>query len=224
MQDYISIVSGTKAPEERRELISILTTNVSSFYREQHHFQHLKSDVFKRLREKIAAGKTVRLWSAGCSSGQEPYTIGIEILKYFTSSEVKNILVLASDIDPSILEKARRGQYSHLEISAISEPDQNAFFEQQGDKYEALQKLKSLVRFRELNLHGQWPMSGAFDAIFCRNVLIYFDDTHQQALWPRFRNALVPGGYLYLGHSERIHPLDTSGFTSIGSTIYQNSI
>jgi chemotaxis protein methyltransferase CheR len=223
VEEYLSIINEANNKEERRELISILTTNVSSFYREQHHFQHLTNNVFAKLKNNISAGKPVRIWSAGCSSGQEPYTIGIEILKYFSSSEVKDILILASDIDPSILNKARLGRYSQPEISAIPEHDQRNFFEDHGDKYEVSDKLRSLIRFRELNLHAQWPMTGVFDAIFCRNVLIYFDELHQQTLWPRFRNALVPGGYLYLGHSERIHPLDTSGFASIGSTIYQKT-
>lgn len=223
IKDYISYLNDSNNQKERRELISILTTNVSSFYREQHHFEHLISAAFPRLKEKIAAGKSVRLWSAGCSSGQEPYTISMEIQKHFSEPEIEKILILASDIDPGILEKARIGQYSSSEMNTILEGDQRRFFEKQGDKYQATDKLKSLVRFRELNLHGQWPMNGAFDAIFCRNVLIYFDDQHQQALWPRFCNALVSSGFLYLGHSERIHPLDTSGFASIGATIYQKT-
>ncbi|NNE89891.1 MAG: hypothetical protein HKN27_17620 [Silicimonas sp.] len=220
---YIDKVESAKDVAERRELISILTTNVSSFYREDHHFEHLRSHVFKRFEQKLLAHERVRIWSAGCSSGQEPYTIAMEIIKNLSLSARSDILVLGTDIDPAILERARKGVYSEAETSSINSDDRDRLFVRQGASFHACEKLRSLVRFRELNLHSTWPMAGPFDAIFCRNVLIYFDDAHQKALWPRFRSKLTPDGFLYLGHSERIHPLEKSGFISQGATIYQKA-
>ncbi|MEP1699118.1 MAG: CheR family methyltransferase, partial [Paracoccaceae bacterium] len=111
IQDYIALLHDQSNWQERKELISILTTNVSSFYRENHHFQFLINEVFPRLKEKASAGKKLRIWSAGCSSGQEPYTIAIELLRHFSQSELKNALILATDIDSEILKKAKRGVY-----------------------------------------------------------------------------------------------------------------
>ncbi len=221
--EYIAMLDDVAHSAERKELISILTTNVSSFYRERHHIDHLTGSVFADLKAKLSSGDTVRIWSAGCSSGQEPYTIAIELLKHFSSAEIENTLILATDIDPMILAKARRAQYPLSEMDPISETDQKDFFQRDGDAFVANNRLKSLVRFRELNLHADWPMQKTFDAIFCRNVLIYFDDAHQKALWPRFHKSLKSKGQLYLGHSERIHPVETSGFESIGATIYQKT-
>ena len=223
VSEYIAMLNDAAHASERKELISILTTNVSSFYRERHHIENLTGNVFPDLKAKISSGETVRIWSAGCSSGQEPYTIAIELLKFFTSAEIENMLILATDIDPMILAKARTAQYPASEMEPIAEVDKNKFFNRDADTFVANAKLKSLVRFRELNLHADWPMQKTFDAIFCRNVLIYFDDAHQKALWPRFHSSLKSKGQLYLGHSERIHPVETSGFESIGATIYQKT-
>lgn len=221
IDDYLNKLSNNKDTEERRQLISILTTNVSSFRREQHHFEHLVSKVMPTLKEKLEKGGRIRIWSAGCSGGQEPYTIGIEILKCIPAAAEKDVLVLATDIDPAILQKARSGTYNASDLQVISADDRKRYFQSDGQSFRVSNDLRSLVRFRELNLHTDWPMTGTFDAIFCRNVLIYFDEAHQRALWPRFREMLVHGGHLYLGHSERIHPLDGSGFQSRGATIYQ---
>ncbi len=223
IEDYLGMLDDHAHGAERKELISILTTNVSSFFRERHHFQHLSNDVFPLMKKKLSKGEKIKVWSSACSSGQEPFSIGIEFLKNFNTAELENILILATDIDPSILTKARSGKYPKSEIESLPKEDQKYFRQVDDTQYQVQENLMALVRFRELNLHSKWPMQGAFDAIFCRNVLIYFDDLHQQALWPRFHNALMPSGFLYLGHSERIHPLETSGFASIGATIYQKT-
>ena len=223
VKDYIELLSDKSNGSERKELISILTTNVSSFFRENHHFEHLVSQVFPKLRNKISRGESVRIWSAGCSSGQEPYSIAMKLNTFFNPTELKNILILATDIDPGILKKAKLGRYPATEIEHLPNGYQRTHFLPEGDHSQANDQLKTMVRFRELNLHADWPMKGRFDAIFCRNVLIYFDNQQQKALWPRFHRALTDGGHLYLGHSERIHPEDTSGFKSIGATIYQKT-
>lgn len=223
-KDYLSLVADS--PSETRELISVLTTNVSSFYREPHHFEFLRETVFPSLADQVRAGGRVRIWSAGCSSGQEPYTIAMECLKFFPDCHKNDVLVLASDIDPMILKRAIDGEFSDQDLSVLDKEDRERFFPEEGtrvDTWRASQMLKSMVRFRELNLHGPWPMKNSFDVIFCRNVVIYFDDEHQKMLWPRFREHLKPSGWFILGHSERIQDVADSGFQSTGVTIYQRT-
>ena len=223
-QDYLALLE--TSPAETRELISVLTTNVSSFYREAHHFEFLRTTVFPSLRPKLEAGGRVRLWSAGCSSGQEPYSIAIECLKAFPDCGEKDFLILASDIDPKILDRAIKGDYTAEDLANLPESDRATYFSEitpDSGQFRAAPELKKLIRFRELNLHGDWPMRNQFDVIFCRNVVIYFDDAHQKALWPRFRGQLAPEGWLILGHSERIQDVERSGFKTAGVTIYQRT-
>lgn len=223
-KEYLAILD--ERPEEVRELISVLTTNVSSFYREAHHFEFLRQKVFPVVRDKLARGGRVRFWSAGCSSGQEPYSIAIECLKGLPGCAAQDLLILASDIDPKILARAEAGIYTASDLAALEAEDRRSYFTAvpgSEDSFQANDTLRKLVRFRELNLHAPWPMKQTFDVIFCRNVVIYFDDAHQAALWPRFRDQLEPDGCLILGHSERIQDIDNSGFRSAGVTIYQRS-
>ena len=221
---YIDTVSNPQNSSERRELISVLTTNVSSFFRERHHFDHFARALLPALADRLKARRgPVRLWSAGCSSGQEAYTLAIECLRAVPDAPERDLLILATDIDPAILKRAAAGRYTDAEASAIPQEDRSRFFDADdgGAGYTVKADVQRLVRFRELNLHGAWPMRGQFDAIFCRNVVIYFDAAHQQRLWPRFHAALTPEGQLFLGHSERIHPLEGSGFSTAGITIYR---
>ena len=175
------------------------------------------------MAEKLASGKRIRLWSAGCSSGEEPYTLGMELLTAVPKAAEADALILASDIDPKILEVAQKGEYRPSDLDQVPEDRRKRFFSREGDTCSAMPELRNLIRFRRLNLHSTWPMQTSFDAIFCRNVVIYFDDDRQRALWPRFREALEPGGWLILGHSERISPPGEFGFTSTGVTIYQKT-
>lgn len=223
-QNYLTFVA--ENPSEKRELISVLTTNVSSFYREPHHFEFLRETVFPALAERVNSGARVRIWSAGCSSGQEPYSIAMECLKFFPSCDEKDLLVLATDIDPKILKRGIDGDFTDQDLSNLAKDDRERFFADKGARAEtwrASQVLKNMVRFRELNLHGPWPMQNTFDVIFCRNVVIYFDEEHQKSLWPRFRDKLKRSGWLVLGHSERIQDVANSGFQNTGVTIYQRT-
>lgn len=203
--------------EERNELIFVLTTNVSHFYREPHHFEFIRENILSR-----ADCTGLRIWSAGCSNGQEPYTLAYEILSAIPDAAQRDILVLASDIDPGVLAKAKSGVYSETEIEGVPEGTRSKLFDIQDDgQYKVRQDISKLIRFRNLNLNGTWPMRGHFDLIMCRNVVIYFNEHTQHALWPRFAERLVPNGILMLGHSERIHPIEGSGFESIGVTTYR---
>lgn len=214
-KDYFSQLEND--PNERRELIYVLTTNVSHFYREEHHFEFIRNEVLSKpdTRDK-------RFWSAGCSNGQEPYTLAFEVLQAIPDAADKNILILATDIDPRVVAKARSGVYSEIEIDGVPAHLRPEMFTKLDDgSFRVRPEITELVRFNHLNLNAEWPMRGQFDLIMCRNVVIYFDDNTQRALWPRFGDKLVPNGLLMLGHSERIHPIEGSGFETIGVTTYR---
>ena len=219
---YLDLVEREDSVEERRQMISVLTTNVSHFFRENHHFEMLRNSILPDLLRKAASGGRVRIWSAGCSSGQEPYSIAMEILRLDPKAGQKDVRILATDIDPAILQVAREASYSEDAMKAVSPADRSAFFDKTGaDLYEAKSSLRDLVTIRELNLLAQWPMRGRFDAIFCRNVVIYFHDSTQRKLWPRFTGALAPGGTIFLGHSERIPEPETLMLKNVGVTAYR---
>ena len=209
--------------QENDHLISVLTTNVTSFYREVHHFDFMKSEVFAPLRTQLLKGDPVRIWSAGCSTGQEPYTIAMEASKAVPNIADKDFKILATDIDKAILAQAASGKYLEMDIEGIPASLQKKFLQRQGNRFEVSKSIKDLVTFEALNLHDHWPMRDRFDVIFCRNVVIYFDDDKKSQLWPRFNKMLKPGGYLMLGHSERIHPIAGSGFKSVGVTSYKKT-
>lgn len=211
---YLKSIEGNA--EETQNFISALTTNVSNFFREAHHFTKLREVI------KTSSHTRVRLWSAGCSIGQEPYSMAIEVLKTLPDTDKHDILILASDIDRQVLARAREGIYSASEMEGVPAEDRASFFVRDGPSYRVSDRLRRLVKFRELNLDARvWPMQGAFDVIFCRNVVIYFDAATQTRLWQRFRQVMHRDALLMLGHSERIHPIADSGFESVGITTYR---
>jgi chemotaxis protein methyltransferase CheR len=205
-EEYCALVTDRDA-SERREMLAALTTNVTRFFREPHHFEHLKTKVLPPLLELARRGGRVRLWSAACSSGQEPYSIGLTLLSLMPDAAQYDIRVLATDIDPNMIAQGRAGLYGKAAFEGIS-PDMRRWFvaiEQGRDsKWRAGPELRALVAFRELNLIGKWPMKRQFHAIFCRNAVIYFDEETQAMVWGRFAPMLETEGTLYIGHSERI--------------------
>jgi chemotaxis protein methyltransferase CheR len=219
---YLDFVESNAGRTERGQMISALTTNVSHFYREQHHFDLLRTAILPGLLRRAARGDTVRIWSAGCSSGQEPYSIAMEALRLDPWVNERDFRILATDIDPMILDVARAATFADDTIQGVPPALRREFFEPAGDgRHIVRQRLRDLVTFRELNLVGPWPMRRRFDVIFCRNVVIYFDENTQRRLWPRFEAALAPGGTILLGHSERIHDLPGLSLRSIGVTAYR---
>lgn len=217
-QDYLLSLDNNHA--ETENLICALTTNVSHFFREKHHFDY--------IRDRILHDNTptkLRFWSAGCSNGQEAYSLAFELLKAIPDAAHRDIRILASDIDTNVLTKASQGTYSENEIDGVPKRERAEYFERLSDgQFQISKMVRDMVRFRHLNLNGShWPMKGPFDAILCRNVVIYFSDETQAKLWPRFRALLPAGGHLMLGHSERLHPLDGSGFEAAGVTTYRKT-
>ncbi|MGR3320394.1 MAG: CheR family methyltransferase [Pseudooceanicola sp.] len=220
---YSRFVCSDEGTTERRLMISALTTNVSHFFRESHHFSILCDEVLPRLVERARAGGRVRIWSAGCSSGQEPYTIAMCIMKFAPDIAQRDVLILGSDIDPRILEIGTEAVYSPQQIAGIPKDMCDTYLEPHGNDGDMRVKaaVRKLVRFRELNLMGPWPMKQRFDVVFCRNVVIYFDAETQNALWPRFRNVLADDGWLFAGHSERVSDEASHLFASAGQTAYR---
>lgn len=222
-ETYASLVSGADAGEERRLMVEALTTNHTFFEREPHHFEHLRGEVLPRLAARARAGGRVRIWSAGCSSGQEPYSIALSVLRLVPEAHALDLRILATDIDRNVLAVARAGRYDAAALRDVAPADRDRGFRCQdgGAAFAARPELRALIRFRELNLLDPWPMRKAFDAVFFRNVAIYFDQDVREALWARMAGQIAPGGWLYAGHSERLTGPAAADFAHRGITTYR---
>jgi chemotaxis protein methyltransferase CheR len=213
-------------PREIENFINSISTNHTKFFREEHHFHHFRSNVVLPFTESNGrnTGGRLRVWSAGCSSGEEPYTIAVVLKREMRDITGCDIKILATDIDTDVLTKAARGEFAGTAIDEIPKAYHSFFKAEENDgavaKVVMDKDVKSLITFRRLNLMEPWPFSGKFDAIFCRNVMIYFDATTKSRLVQRFTQQLKPGGWLFIGHSESLigsHP----GLQLVGRTIYQ---
>ena len=211
--------------DERQRMLAALTTNVTRFFREPHHFQHLKEKVLPSLLSAARQGKEVRIWSAGCSNGQEAYSIALTILELMPEAANYDVRILATDIDPNVVAEGRLGEYSNSVVDAVSPELRKRWFtpvKGNGEmRWSVNDELRTLVSFRELNLIGNWPMRRKFNVIFCRNVVIYFDDGTQKKLWGRFLPLMASGAVLYIGHSERLSGPAADRFDSDGITTYR---
>jgi chemotaxis protein methyltransferase CheR len=206
-RDYCDLVASPAGSDERQEMLTSLTTNVTKFFREPHHFEHMRAHVLKPFAQGAARGGRLRLWSAACSTGQEPYTIAIALLSAWPDAVNHDVKILATDIDRNVLATAEAGVYAENLLEGVSAEQRKRFFEPAGAGGSGLRvnaAIRKLVTFRQFNLVEAWPMSGPFQAIFCRNVVIYFDEPTQQAIWEKFAPRLTPEGALYIGHSERV--------------------
>ncbi|MEQ1707880.1 MAG: protein-glutamate O-methyltransferase [Terricaulis sp.] len=220
--EYCEFIETPAGASERNEMLAALTTNVTRFFREPHHFDHLRQKTFPRLMATAKDGGRVRIWSAACSSGEEPYSIALTLLDVFPDAARYDVRILATDIDPNIIAKAKVGIYRDEAVSPIPAGSRERWLSRDRDsvdkKWRVKDEVRDLITFKELNLIGDWPMRGSFDVIFCRNVVIYFEEATQVFLWGRFKKVLAPEGRLYIGHSERV---DDQGYVSDGLTIYK---
>jgi chemotaxis protein methyltransferase CheR len=210
---------------ELESFINAISTNLTKFFRESHHFDHLKSQVvIPFLKGGQRGDGRFRIWSAGCSTGEEPYTIASVVRHEMPSGSRHDIRILATDIDTDVLAKAARGIYPSVGFESVPHVYRD-YFEpanegRNADSLMATEELRSLIVFRRLNLMDPWPFRGKFDAIFCRNVMIYFDNPTKTALIDRFIQSLKPGGFLYIGHSESFHGTHPE-LQLIGRTTYR---
>lgn len=224
-REYCALVEGDAGIDERQVMTAALTTNVTRYYREPHHFDHLRDQVLPALVSRAKAGGRVRLWSAACSNGQEPYSMALVVLSMLPNAAELDFRILATDIDPNMVNDGKAGLYTEEHLESVPAPLRSKFFTKVSDggrtKFSVSDDMRKLVQFKELNLIGHWPMKGQFDVIFCRNVVIYFDDPTQEKVWSRFTPMLAPGGTLYIGHSERVSGPATSQLRTSGLTTYQ---
>jgi chemotaxis protein methyltransferase CheR len=199
--EYLTLVEDPES-DEATAFLNSLTTNVTELFREEHHFELIEERVVPELLEMNT--RRVRVWSAGCSLGDEPYSIALT-LALIPELHDWDIKILATDIDSEVLKQASAGVYQIERIEKLK-PAVRALFQRGTGSYAGLAKvspqIRSMITFRQLNLHDTWPMQGPFDVIFCRNVIIYFDQPTRERLVKRFTELLRPGGYLMIGHSE----------------------
>jgi chemotaxis protein methyltransferase CheR len=210
---------------ERQKAICALTTNHTFFYREAHHFEHFASDVRPEYIDRLQRGGKVRLWSAGCSSGEETWSLLMTLLGEDAGAghaiARRDLRLLASDIASHALAKARAATYRAEDLKPVPEALRRAWTRTTGDECTIDPAVQQIARFRSLNLLGDWPMQGQFDTIFCRNVMIYFDGPTKERLVARFTEKLAPGGWLYIGHSERVTGPALDQLSTMGPTIYR---
>ncbi|MBO1360801.1 protein-glutamate O-methyltransferase [Acetobacter sacchari] len=201
---YIKFVTSSLGTDEFDRMIDVLTTNVTSFFRENHHFKHMSRVIMPELISRARRGAPVRIWSSACSSGEEAYSIAMTILSSFPEALSWDIKVLATDISAEMIDIAKSGIYSRYKVEKLSDDTKSQWFFPVNDHFSVVEQVKSMVTFRRLNLLSNWPFSRDFLVIFCRNVTIYFEEGQRNLILSRLFPCLSPGGYLYLGHSEKI--------------------
>jgi chemotaxis protein methyltransferase CheR len=200
---YLKYLANDKSGSEIRAMVDVLTTNKTNFFRESEHLDYLRDEIITGL-----GNDQIRLWSAGCSSGEEPYSIAITLCEAIPDIGKCDIKILATDISDRMMEQARQGLYGEDTLKGMPPQLKRKYFQKAeagiGHRYRVVPLLQSMVCFAKLNLMDEWPMRGLFDVIFCRNVMIYFDKQTQEKLVKRFWSQLRAGGYLMVGHSESL--------------------
>ena len=208
--------------DEQIRMCNAITTNLTAFFREPHHFEHLRDQVLPAHREQ-AGQRRLRIWSAGCSTGEEPYSIAMTLLEALPEVHSWNVRILATDLDSDVLNTAALGKYPAERIKGLSDGRLRRFFNEHKDGAASVfvvrPEVRRLVTFKQLNLTQPLPMPGPLDVVFCRNTIIYFDKDTQRDLFARIAPLQRPGDLLYLGHSESLLSV-SDDYESIGRTTY----
>jgi len=224
--DYIDLIESGD-DKELGNFTNSVTTNLTSFFREQHHFDYLKTTLIPTLMKLNADTRKIRVWSAGCSTGEEPYSLAITLKESIPDSAGWDVKVLATDLDTNVLETGSSGVYSMDRVNGISSSILKRWFNKGKGENEGLvrasNELRDMIIFKQLNLMEAWPVKVGVDVIFCRNVVIYFDKATQAVLFDRYAEILRRDGFLVIGHSESLHRV-TDRFNPLGKTIYQRTI
>ena len=222
--EYCALIESRPAAE-MQELTNAITTNLTAFFRENHHFEQLKSEVLPRLQRSRCRTRRLRIWSAGCSTGEEAYSLAIVVQESLALLPDWDIKILATDIDSNVVAAGAAGVYGAERFKNVSDERLHRWFPPMAARpgYRAASdKLKALITFKQLNLFDPWPMKGPFDVIFCRNVVIYFDKDTQRALFNRMVELQEPEGWLFVGHSENLFNV-TGRYKPVGRTAYRRT-
>lgn len=223
--EYMKYINDDESGKEFSIFIDSLSTNLTSFFRESQHFDFLSEKFLPSLMERKEKKRNfrIRAWSAGCSSGEEPYSIAITLLEAIKGQACWDAKILATDISTRILESAKKGIYNEERVRPVSPMQKNKYLLKTRDRkeklYEVGDSLRKMINFQYLNLMEGWPVKGPIDFIFCRNVMIYFDKSTQCRLVNRYWELLDSGGLLFTGHSESLTGIDHK-FDYIQPTIY----
>jgi chemotaxis protein methyltransferase CheR len=224
-RDYRNLLTTDPDGEEFVEFCNAITTNLTSFFRESHHFDYLRDAVLVPLSAR-PPGQRLRIWSAGCSTGEEPYSIAMTVRESQAQANRHDIKILATDLDSEVLSRGRDGVYAADRVKGMSQARTAAFFRERHESgtvhFAVTPDLQALITFNQLNLMHELPMRGPFDVIFCRNVVIYFDKETQRDLFRRFAQLQRPGDVLFLGHSESMFKV-SDAYTLVGRTVYRRN-
>ncbi|HZP74761.1 MAG TPA: protein-glutamate O-methyltransferase CheR [Pseudolabrys sp.] len=216
---YWDYLQGEKGTGEIENFINSISTNHTKFFREEHHLEHLHSHVAAPFAKSVKGRGRLRIWSAGCSTGEEPYSIALVLQTTVPDIEKHDVRILATDIDTDVLAKASAAEYPASGLGDIP-AKYHGDVETDDSVMVMSDRVRSLIAYRQLNLLTPWPFKGPFDAIFCRNVMIYFDNDTKTALVERFAQMLKPGGWLYIGHSETLLTVHAN-LQLVGRTTYR---
>ncbi len=223
-KQYYEYVINDRSGDELVHLIDNVSTNFTSFFRENSHFEILSSTVLPAfVKEGRGKNKEILLWSSASSSGEEPYTMAMVVEDFVSRHPGMRYRIMATDISTRVLAQAKRGVYADERVTKVPTPFLKKYFQKgvgNSDGYVKVKdELRRMVHFDRFNLMGDFPWRAAIDVIFCRNVMIYFNRETQQDLVSKFHEALTPGGYLFIGHSESISGLKHN-FTQVDATAY----
>ncbi len=222
-KSYLNIVKQDDS-EELVHFVNALTTNLTAFFREEHHFTYLAETVLPELMADKKHSKQIRIWSAGCSTGEEPYSIAMTLKEAIPKGQGWDVRILATDLDSNVVNTAQRGIYTEERVAGLTKSRLRRWFLKgrgaNAGKVRVNPDLQEMIAFRQLNLMNPWPIKGMFDVIFCRNVIIYFNKETQKKLVTRYADHLIDEGRLFLGHSESLFKV-TDLFKLVGNTIYQ---
>ena len=212
--------------DELEHFTNAITTNLTSFFREDHHFKYLAQEIVPLLLERYNKTGRLRIWSAGCSTGEEPYSLAMTLYEAIPDVDKKDIRILATDLDTNVVQVAAQGIYDETLIEGLSNSRRKQWFQRgmgaHAGKVKVVPALQKLITFKQLNLMKEWPMQGLFDVIFCRNVVIYFDKPTQTALFDRFASIMQPDSHLIIGHSETLNQI-SDRFALVDKTIYRRT-
>jgi len=222
---YRHLLTNDAEGQEMVEFCNAITTNLTSFFRELHHFEYLRDQVLAPLAKR-GSGQRLRIWSAGCSTGEEPYSIAMTVREALPEGARHDIRILATDLDSDVLSRARSGVYAQDRVKGLSTQRVGQFCREQREgssvRYRVTPDLRELITFNQLNLMNALPMKGPLDVIFCRNVVIYFDKETQRDLFRRYAQLQRPGDILFLGHSESMFKV-SDDYTLVGRTVYRRN-